>query len=137
MSSAYPKWLKEVNWTDDGLVPVIAQDAKSGKVLMFAWMNRESLQLSVKEGRAIYWSRSRKKLWRKGEESGHVQLIKDIRLDCDNDVILISVEQLGGIACHTGRERCFYKQLQGTEVDDSQWVEMEAVVKDPAEIYKK
>lgn len=136
MSLSYPKWLKEVSWTDDGLVPVIAQDAQSGKVLMFAWMNRESLQLSVKEGRAIYWSRSRKKLWRKGEESGHVQLIKDIRLDCDNDVILISVEQLGGIACHTGRERCFYRQLQGKDVIESQWVEVEAVVKDPAEIYK-
>ena len=137
MTSSYPKWIKEVSWTDDGLVPVIAQDAASGKVLMFAWMNRESLQLSVKEGRAIYWSRSRKKLWRKGEESGHVQVIKDIRLDCDNDVVLLAVEQLGGIACHTGRERCFYKQLQGKDVDDSQWVEVESVVKDPAEIYKK
>ena len=137
MSSSYSKWIKEVSWTDDGLVPVIAQDAASGKVLMFAWMNRESLQLSVKEGRAIYWSRSRKKLWRKGEESGHVQVIKDIRLDCDNDVILLAVEQLGGIACHTGRERCFYKQLQGNDVDDSQWVEVEPVVKDPVEIYKK
>ncbi|WP_455374724.1 phosphoribosyl-AMP cyclohydrolase [Kaarinaea lacus] len=137
MTSSYPKWIKEVSWTDDGLVPVIAQDAASGKVLMFAWMNRESLQLSVKEGRAIYWSRSRKKLWRKGEESGHVQVIKDIRLDCDNDVVLLAVEQLGGIACHTGRERCFYKQLQGKDVDDPQWVEVESVVKDPAEIYKK
>ncbi len=137
MSTSYPKWVKEVSWTEDGLVPVIAQDAKSGKVLMFAWMNRESLQLSVKEGRAIYWSRSRKKLWRKGEESGHVQLIRDIRLDCDNDVILLSVEQLGGIACHTGRERCFYRQLQGEGADDPRWIEVESVVKDPAEIYKK
>ena len=137
MSTSYPKWVKEVSWTDEGLVPVIAQDAKSGKVLMFAWMNRESLQLSVQEGRAIYWSRSRKKLWRKGEESGHVQLIKDIRLDCDNDVILLSVEQLGGIACHTGRERCFYRQLQGDDVGTSQWIEVESVVKDPSEIYKK
>lgn len=132
-----PKWIREVVWTEDGLVPVIAQDAESGKVLMFAWMNRESLQLSVQEGRAIYWSRSRKKLWRKGEESGHVQLIKDIRLDCDNDVILITVEQLGGIACHTGRERCFYKQLQPKEAGDSEWVEVESVVKDPADIYNK
>lgn len=126
------QWLDDIKWTGDGLVPVIAQDAKSGKVLMFAWMNRESLQLSVQEGRAIYWSRSRKKLWRKGEESGHVQTIKDIRLDCDNDVILLAVEQIGGIACHTGRERCFYKQLQG-----KQWVEVEPVLKDPSSIYNK
>ena len=126
------QWLDDIKWTDDGLVPVIAQDAASGKVLMFAWMNRESLQLSIQEGRAIYWSRSRKKLWRKGEESGHVQTIKDIRLDCDNDVILLAVEQIGGIACHTGRERCFYKQLQG-----NQWVEVEPVLKDPSSIYNK
>jgi len=125
-------WLDDIKWTEDGLVPVIAQETGTGKVLMMAWMNRESLALSVKEGRAIYWSRSRNKLWRKGEESGHVQIIKDIRLDCDNDVILIEVEQLGGIACHTGRHNCFYKQLQ-----DEQWVEVEAVVKDPDEIYKK
>jgi phosphoribosyl-AMP cyclohydrolase len=98
---------------------------------MFAWMNRESLQLSVKEGRAIYWSRSRNKLWRKGEESGHVQHIRDIRLDCDNDVILMQIEQIGGIACHTGRERCFYKQLV-----NGQWVAVEPVIKDPGEIYK-
>ena len=104
---------------------------------MFAWMNRESLQLSVNEGRAIYWSRSRKKLWRKGEESGHVQVIKDIRLDCDNDVILMAVEQVGGIACHTGRERCFYKQFQGGDTDKASWVEVEPVVKDPSTIYKK
>ena len=126
------KWLDDIKWTDDGLVPVIAQDAVSGKVMMFAWMNRESLQLSVEEGRAIYWSRSRKKLWRKGEESGHVQKIKDIRLDCDNDVILLAIEQVGGIACHTGRERCFYKQLQ-----EGQWVEVEPVIKDPSAIYNK
>lgn len=125
-------WLDEIKWTEDGLAPVIAQETGTGKVLMMAWMNRESLALSVKEGRAIYWSRSRNKLWRKGEESGYVQTIKDIRLDCDNDVILIEVEQLGGIACHTGRHNCFYKQLQ-----DEQWVEVEAVVKDPDEIYKK
>ena len=96
-------WLEAVRWGLDGLVPAIAQDAATGKVLMLAWMNRESLQLSVQEGRAIYWSRSRERLWRKGEESGHVQLLKDIRLDCDNDVILLSVEQLSGIACHTAR----------------------------------
>ena len=124
-------WLDDIKWSDDGLVPAIAQDHVSGKLLMMAWMNRESLKLSVQEGRAIYWSRSRGKLWRKGEESGHVQRIKDIRLDCDNDVILLSVEQIGGIACHTGRERCFYKQLQG-----ERWVEVEPVIKDPKQIYK-
>jgi phosphoribosyl-AMP cyclohydrolase len=124
-------WLDDVKWDSDGLVPAIAQDATSGKVLMMAWMNRESLQLTVDEGRAIYWSRSRQKLWRKGEESGHVQKLKDLRLDCDADVILLSVEQVGGISCHTGRERCFYRQLQ-----DGQWVETENVIKDPATIYK-
>ena len=132
MTTASTQWLDDIKWTDDGLVPVIAQDAASGKVMMFAWMNRESLELSVQEGRAIYWSRSRKKLWRKGEESGHVQRIKDIRLDCDNDVTLLAIEQVGGIACHTGRERCFYKQLQ-----DKQWVEVEPVIKDPSAIYNK
>ena len=132
MTASHLQWLDDIKWTDDGLVPVIAQDAASGKVMMFAWMNRESLQLSVEEGRAIYWSRSRKKLWRKGEESGHVQRIQDIRLDCDNDVILLAIEQIGGIACHTGRERCFYKQLQ-----DGQWVEVEPVIKDPSAIYNK
>jgi len=125
------QWLDEIKWTDDGLVPVIAQEVGSGKVLMFAWMNRESLSLSVQEGKAIYWSRSRGRLWRKGEESGHEQIIRDIRLDCDNDVILLEVEQKGGIACHTGRHRCFYKQLQG-----DQWVEVEPVLKDPSAIYK-
>ena len=124
-------WLDDIKWTEDGLVPAIAQDHATGKLLMMAWMNREALKLTVQEGRAIYWSRSRNKLWRKGEESGHVQLIKDIRLDCDNDVILLSVEQVGGIACHTGRERCFYKQLQG-----DRWVEVEPVIKDPYQIYK-
>lgn len=125
-------WLDDIKWSEDGLVPVIAQETGTGKVLMMAWMNPESLTLSVTEGRAIYWSRSRNKLWRKGEESGHVQIIKDIRLDCDNDVILMEVEQQGGIACHTGRHNCFYKQLQNDE-----WVEVEAVIKDPDEIYKK
>ncbi|MDR9436525.1 MAG: phosphoribosyl-AMP cyclohydrolase [Thiohalophilus sp.] len=124
-------WLDEIKWTEDGLVPVIAQEAGSGQVLMLAWMNRESLALSVQEGKAIYWSRSRGKLWRKGEESGHEQIIHDIRLDCDNDVILLEVEQKGGIACHTGRHRCFFKQLQG-----DQWVEVEPVIKDPDTIYK-
>lgn len=125
-------WLDNIKWTDDGLVPVIAQEDGSGKILMFAWMNREALQLTVQEGKAIYWSRSRSKLWRKGEESGHEQILKDIRLDCDNDVILLRVEQKGGIACHTGRKSCFYQQLQ-----DGQWVPVEPVLKDPNEIYKK
>ena len=125
-------WLDEIKWTADGLVPVIAQETGSGKVLMMAWMNREALSLSVQEGRAIYWSRSRNKLWRKGEESGHIQVLKDIRLDCDNDVILLEVEQRGGIACHTGRHNCFFKQLQG-----DQWVTVEPVIKDPQKIYSK
>lgn len=123
-------WLDEIKWTEDGLVPVIAQEAASGHVLMFAWMNRESLELTVREGRAVYWSRSRNKLWRKGEESGNVQQVKEIRLDCDNDVILLSIEQLGGIACHTGRHSCFYKALQ-----DGQWRSVEPVLKDPKQMY--
>jgi phosphoribosyl-AMP cyclohydrolase len=126
------KWLDDIKWTSDGLVPVIAQEVDSGKVLMFAWMNRESLRLTVETGHAVYWSRSRNKLWHKGEESGNQQVIRDIRLDCDNDVILITVEQRGGIACHTGRHNCFFKQLQ-----DGQWREVEAVIKDPHEIYNK
>lgn len=125
------QWLDEIKWTEDGLVPAIAQETGTGKVLMMAWMNREALELTVKEGRAIYWSRSRNKLWRKGEESGHVQNLKDIRLDCDNDVILLEVEQLGGIACHTGRHNCFFKQLQ-----NEKWVEVDAVIKNPDDIYK-
>lgn len=125
-------WLNAIKWTEDGLVPVIAQEDGSGKILMFAWMNRESLSLTVQEGKAIYWSRSRQRLWRKGEESGHEQILKDIRLDCDNDVILLRVEQKGGIACHTGRKSCFYQQLQ-----DDQWVPVEPVLRDPAEIYRK
>jgi len=125
-------WLDKIKWTADGLVPAIAQESGTGKVLMLAWMNREALTLTVQEGRAIYWSRSRNKLWRKGEESGHVQLLKDIRLDCDNDVILLEVEQLGGIACHTGRHNCFYQQLH-----DEEWVAVEPVIKDPKKIYSK
>jgi phosphoribosyl-AMP cyclohydrolase len=125
------KWLDEIKWTEDGLVPVIAQEESTGKVLMFAWMNRESLQLTVETGHAVYWSRSRKKLWHKGEESGNQQVIKDIRLDCDNDVVLIVVEQKGGIACHTGRHNCFFKRY-----DDGEWVTVEPVLKDPKEMYK-
>lgn len=125
-------FLDRIKWTSDGLVPAIAQDHNSGEILMMAWMNRESLLLSVQEQRAIYWSRSRKKLWRKGEESGHVQQIKEIRLDCDNDVILLKVEQLGGIACHTGRRNCFYQKL-----NQGQWQAVDPVIKDPDSIYAK
>lgn len=123
-------WLDQVAWTDDGLVPVIAQEQSSGKILMFAWMNREALQLTRETGQAVYFSRSRNKLWHKGEESGHTQIVHDIRLDCDNDVVLLTVEQQGGIACHTGRHNCFFQQLQG---DD--WVTVEPVIKDPKAIY--
>ncbi|WP_071871042.1 phosphoribosyl-AMP cyclohydrolase [Atopomonas hussainii] len=124
-------WLDEIHWTADGLLPAIAQDHRTGRVLMMAWMNRESLQLSVAEGRAIYWSRSRGKLWRKGEESGHVQKLHEIRLDCDADVLILQVEQLGGIACHTGRASCFYRVLK-----DGQWHTVDAVIKDPNAIYE-
>ena len=123
-------WTDQVKWDADGLVPAVAQDYKTGKVLMVAWMNRESLRLTAEEGRAVYWSRSRQKLWRKGEESGHVQQVKDMRIDCDADVILLAVEQLGGIACHTGRERCFYRRF-----DNGQWVVTDDVLKDPKAIY--
>ncbi len=125
-------WLDAVKWNADGLAPVVAQEAGTGKVLTLAWTNREALAATAKEGRAVYWSRSRRKLWRKGEESGHVQLVKDIRLDCDNDAVLLLVEQKGGIACHTGRERCFYQQLQG-----DRWVAVEPVIKSEREIYGK
>lgn len=123
-------WLDEIRFDDKGLIPAIAQDASSGKLLMMAWMNRESLRLTAEKNEAVYWSRSRAKLWHKGEESGHTQKVVDIRFDCDEDVILLRVEQVGGIACHTGRESCFYRQLQG-----DQWVEVEQVIKSPSEIY--
>jgi phosphoribosyl-AMP cyclohydrolase len=125
-------WLDEIRFDDKGLVPAIAQDANSGKILMMAWMNRESLELTAEKKQAVYWSRSRGKLWHKGEESGHTQIIVDIRFDCDEDVILLKVEQHGGIACHTGRESCFYRQLQG-----EQWVDVEPVIKDPKDIYSQ
>lgn len=125
------QWLAEINWDEQGLIPAIAQDYQTGRVLMVAWMNAESLQLTVQENRAIYWSRSRKKLWRKGEESGHVQKLHEVRLDCDADVIILQVEQLGDIACHTGRHSCFYRVLK-----DGQWVSVEPVLKDPHEIYQ-
>jgi phosphoribosyl-AMP cyclohydrolase len=131
MSEHNKAWLDEIKWTTDGLMPALAQDYKTGQILMMAWMNREALEATVAEGRAIYYSRSRQKLWRKGEESGHVQSLKEIRLDCDSDVILMQVEQIGGIACHTGREHCFYKRLENEE-----WVAVEPVIKDPKEIYK-
>lgn len=123
-------WLDQIRWTEEGLIPAISQDAETGKVLMFAWMNRESLALSAKEGYAVYWSRTRNKLWRKGEESGHRQKIGGIFLDCDEDVILLLVEQEGGIACHTGRESCFYRQLL-----DGQWLTIAPVLKNPKNIY--
>lgn len=122
--------LDEIKWTADGLVPAIAQDAASGKVLMFAWMNREALAQTLASGKAVYWSRSRQALWRKGESSGHEQIVRDVRLDCDADVILLKIEQRGGIACHTGRESCFYRRWQ-----DGQWRDAEPVLKDPATIY--
>ncbi len=125
-----PGWLDDIKWTDDGLIPAIAQDADNGDILMMAWMNRESLALTVQEGQAVYWSRSRGKLWRKGESSGHQQVLRDIRLDCDADVILLKVEQKGGIACHTVRRSCFYRTLK-----DGQWVSAEPVLKDPNAIY--
>lgn len=125
-------WLNKVNWAHDGLVPVVAQESGSGSVLMVAWMNRAALKQTVETGEAVYWSRSRRKLWRKGEESGHVQKVRSIRLDCDEDVILLEVEQIGGIACHTGRHDCFFQKLE-----DGKWVVTEPVLKDPAEIYRK
>jgi len=123
-------WLDEIKWTDDGLVPVIAQETGTGKILMMAWMNRESLILTVARGRMVYWSRSRSKLWAKGEESGHVQKVKQLRIDCDQDVILAEVEQIGGIACHTGRHNCFYRRLE-----EGEWKSVEPVLKDPKAIY--
>lgn len=132
-------WLDHISWDAQGLVPVIAQEQGSKDVLMFAWMNREALQKTAESGRAVYFSRSRGKLWFKGEESGHVQLVHDIRLDCDNDVVLLTVTQTGhdpGIACHTGRHSCFYQRWQ-TGADGGQWLSTEPVLQDPALIYKK
>jgi len=124
------EWLDEVHWNAEGLVPAIAQDAKSGRVLTLAWMNREALSRTAERGEAVYWSRSRNKLWRKGEESGHVQRVLEMRLDCDADVVLLCVEQAGGIACHTGRERCFFRKLE-----EGKWVTTDPVLRDPAQIY--
>lgn len=125
------KLLKELSWNEQGLIPAIAQDDKTGEVLMMAWMDESALLETIESKKAVYWSRSRQKLWRKGEQSGHQQLVKDIRIDCDRDVVLLKVEQLGGIACHTGRRSCFFKQLN---IDE--WVDVEPVLKDPTEIYK-
>lgn len=124
-------WLDAVHFDKEGLIPAIAQDAQTGKVLMFAWMSRESLQITAETMRAVYWSRSRKKLWRKGEESGHTQEVREIRMDCDEDVILLLIEQCGGIACHTGRESCFFQKLE-----NGVWKSVEPVIKSPEEIYK-
>ena len=123
---------QQIKWNEQGLVPAIAQDWQSGEILMLAWMNPESLELSVKEGRAVYWSRSRQALWRKGEESGHVQKLKELRIDCDADTVLMKVEQVGGIACHTGRRSCFYRKLEQGE-----WRETGEVIRAPGDIYGK
>ena len=125
-------WLNKVNWSNDGLVPVVTQEASSNSVLMVAWMDRDALKLTVETGKAVYWSRSRKRLWRKGEESGHIQKVKEIYLDCDKDVLLLTVEQVGGIACHTGRHNCFFNKLE-----NEQWVVIASEIKDPQEIYRK
>ena len=125
-------WLDKVKWAQDGLVPAVTQEAGSGRVLTVAWMNREALGKTAQTGEAHYWSRSRKKLWRKGEDSGYVQKVKAIRLDCDEDVVLLEVEQAGGIACHTGRHSCFFQRLDG-----GKWVVTDPVLKDPRDIYKK
>lgn len=130
--AASEAWLDQVKWSEDGLVPAIAQDAATGRVLMVAWMNREALRLTASEGEAVYWSRSRNKLWHKGEESGHVQKVLEIRVDCDSDVVLLQIEQQGGIACHTGRESCFFSRLE-----NGRWTPVDAVLKNPDEIYNK
>ena len=124
-------YIDEVSWNNDGLVPAIAQDAESGVVLMVAWMNREALQLTIDENRAIYWSRSRQKIWRKGEESGHIQELIELRLDCDSDAILMKVNQIENIACHTGRQSCFYRLFK-----DGKWKDFDKVIKDPKDIYR-
>ena len=124
-------WLDEVPWNGEGLIAAVAQDAATGRVLMVAWMNRAALEATARTGEAVYWSRSRGRLWHKGEESGHVQKVKELRLDCDADAVLLQVEQVAGIACHTGRERCFYRKLEG-----GAWVSTDPVLKDPKLMYK-
>ena len=132
MTDPAEKWLDEVCWDANGLVPVIAQEAESGDVLMFAWMNREALARTAELGEAVYWSRSRGKLWHKGEESGHTQKVREIRIDCDNDVVLLRIDQVGGIACHTGRHSCFFQRC----LADGSWESVDPVLKAPEEIYK-
>ena len=126
------QWLDALKWDAQGMIPVVAQDATSGRVLMFAFMNRQSLQATVDGGTAVYWSRSRQRLWRKGEESGHQQRLRELRVDCDADVVLLKVDQVGGIACHTGRHNCFFRRLE-----DGRWVETDPVLKSSSEIYGK
>ena len=130
MANPAGEWLNEVPWDKDGLVPVIAQDFSTGRVLTLAWMNRDALSLTAEKGEAVYWSRSRRKLWRKGEESGHTQKVREIRVDCDSDAILLRVDQAGGIACHTGRASCFFRKLE-----NGRWVSTDPVLKDPKLIY--
>ena len=125
-------WLSEVRWNDQGLVPCVVEDSGSGRPLMLAWMNREALELTAREGRAVYWSRSRRRLWRKGESSGNEQRVREIRLDCDGDTVVVVVEQMGGVACHTGRERCFYRRLEG-----DRWIEVDPVVVPPERLYAR
>ena len=125
-------WLNKINWSEEGLVPVVTQEVSSNVVLMVAWMDRDALKLTVETGRAVYWSRSRKRFWYKGEESGHTQIVKEIYLDCDKDVLLLTVEQVGGIACHTGRHNCFFNKLK-----NEQWIVAAPEIKDPKEIYGK
>lgn len=132
MSSSLLEWQNQVRYDERGLVTAIAQDAATGRILMVAWMNREALAETSRRGEAVYWSRSRGRLWHKGEESGHVQKVREIRLDCDADVVLLQVEQKGGIACHTGRESCFFRRLEG-----ERWVEVDPVRKHPRDIYRK
>ena len=132
MTDQVSSWLDEVPWNGQGLIPVVTQEVSTGRVLTLAWMNREALAEAAASGQAVYWSRSRNKLWRKGEESGHVQRIVEIRLDCDADSILLRVEQAGGIACHTGRASCFFRKLE-----NGRWVSVDPVLKDPAVIYRK
>jgi phosphoribosyl-AMP cyclohydrolase len=125
-------WLDEVPWNEAGLIAAVAQDAASGRVLTVAWMNRDALRETASRGEAVYWSRSRNRLWRKGEQSGHVQRVRELRLDCDADAVLLKVEQAGGIACHTGRESCFFRKLE-----NGRWVTIDPVLKDPSLIYRK
>ena len=125
-------WLNQVRWDEKGLIPVIVQEAETSKILMFAWMNREALKATIDKGEATYWSRSKNSLWHKGDQSGHIQKVREVRLDCDQDVILLKVEQEGGIACHTGRHNCFFYKLEANK-----WMIVEPVIKDPKEIYRK